>query len=239
MKVSTKRGDTGSTGTLGGQRVPKDHIVIEVEGALDEASSHIGLARASSRVKRTKRVLLQVQKHFFVLGADLSALNESGRAARAGLTEKHVSWLDMLVEGYEEALALPPGFVAFGQEESPSHMDVARTSVRKAERGVVRMKNEGMDVNPLTLKYLNRLSDLLFLLACLEEKEEKDRRRISRAFAIQALTRPGLRQWTLFMAAIVLVLVTVIVLLLLFHGKDNGSAPGDMMEHMERMHQMQ
>ena len=63
MKVSTKRGDRGSTGTLSGQRVPKDHIVIEVEGALDEASSHIGLARASSRLKHMKRVLLhQMQK---------------------------------------------------------------------------------------------------------------------------------------------------------------------------------
>jgi cob(I)alamin adenosyltransferase len=239
MKVSTKKGDTGSTGVLGGQRVPKDHIVIEVEGALDEASSHIGLARAPSRVNRSKRVLLQVQKHFFVLGADLSALNESGLAPRTSLTEKHVSWLDMLVEDYEEALALPPGFVAFGQEESPSHMDVARTSVRKAERGVVRMKNEGMPVNPVILKYLNRLSDLLFLLACLEEKEEKDRRRISRAFAFQTLSRPGLRKGAMFMAAIVLILVTVIVLLLLFHGKDNGFAPEDMMEHMDRMHQSQ
>ena len=94
MKVSTKRGDRGSTGTLSGQRVPKDHFVIEVEGALDEARSHIGLARASSRVKRTKRALLQIQKLFFVL-ADLSTLNESGRTPRAGLTEKRVSWLEV------------------------------------------------------------------------------------------------------------------------------------------------
>jgi len=239
MKVSTKKGDTGYTGTLGGQRVPKDHIVIEVEGALDEASSHVGLARASTRVNRSKRVLLQVQKHFFVMGADLSALKEPGRAPRKGITERHTNWLDMLVEEYEEALDLPPGFVAFGQEESSSHLDVARTSVRKVERGVVRMKNEGMPVNPFTLKYLNRLSDLLFLLACLEERGEKDRRRISRSFAFQALTRPGFRKWIMFMATIVLTLVTVIVLLLLFHGKDNGSSPGDVMEHMEKMHQTQ
>jgi cob(I)alamin adenosyltransferase len=239
MKVSTKKGDTGYTGILGGQRVPKDHIVIEVEGALDEASSHIGLARASSRVNRSKRVLLLVQKHFFVMGAGLSALKESDRTSRKGLTESHMNWLDRLVEEYEEALNLPPGFVAFGQEESSSQFDVARTSVRKVERGVVRMKNEGMPVNAITLKYLNRLSDLLFLLACLEEKDQKERQKISRAFAFQALTRPGFRKWIMFMAAIVLTLVTVIVLLLLFHGKGNGPAPGDMLEQMERMHQTQ
>jgi cob(I)alamin adenosyltransferase len=239
MKVSTKKGDSGSTGLLSGQRVPKDHLVIEVEGALDETSSHIGLARACSRVRRSKRVLLQIQKHFFVIGAELSTLKESGRTTKKGLTENHLNWLDMLVEEYEEALALPPGFVAFGQEESSSHLDVARTSVRKAERGVVRMKNEGMDVNPLIFKYLNRLSDLLFLLACLEEKEEKERRRISRAFAFQTLMRPGFRRWTILMAAIVLALVTVIVLLLLFHGKENGSDFREMMKHMEEMHQTQ
>jgi hypothetical protein len=92
---------------------------------------------------------------------------------------------------------------------------------------------------PINLKYLNRLSDLLFLLACLEEKEEKERRKSSRAFAFQALTRPGLREWAVVMAAIELILVTVVVSLLLYHGKDNGSAPDGMMEHMERMHQMQ
>jgi cob(I)alamin adenosyltransferase len=210
-----------------------------VEGVIDEANSNIGLARASSKVKRTKRVLLQVQKHLFVIGAQLSTLKGSARTSREGLTEKHLKWMDMLVEGYEEALELPPGFVAFGDQESSSHLDVARTSVRTAERHVVKMKNEGVDVSPSILKYLNRLSDLLFLLACLEERDQTERRKISRAFALRALNRPETLKWIIFMGSIVMILVIVIVLLLLFHGKDNGSVPADMMEHMERMLQPQ
>jgi len=238
MRVSTKKGDSGYTGLLHGGRVSKDHTVIEAEGTLDEANSHIGLARAASRIKRTKRILLQVQKHLFKIGAALSTLKAPSPSIKAGLSEIHLNWLESLVEDLEEVLALPPGFVAFGQEESPSQLDVARTSIRKVERMVVRMKNEGVDVSPLILKYLNRLSDLLFLLACLEEKDEAESHKISRAFAFKSLTRPGLRRWILLMSGIMSVLVLIIILLLLFHGSGQVSSPEWMQEHMKEMGQM-
>ena len=215
MRVSTGKGDSGYTGLLGGERVSKDHTVIEAEGALDEANSHIGLARATSRIRRTKKVLLLVQKHLFKIGAEISTLDARSRPLQKGLSEIHVKWLEGLVEHYEGALRLPPGFVAFGQGESPSHMDVARTSVRKVERMVVRMRSEGIDVPPLVLKYLNRLSDLLFLLACLEEKDEFKRHKISWGFAFRSLRRHGLRWWMALISGIVLVLASAMLLFLL------------------------
>lgn len=137
MGVSTKKGDRGYTSLLRGQRVPKYHLVTEVLGTLDEAHSLLGLARASSREKRVKRIILQIQKHLFIIGAELSVPKGGGKPPKKTISETDLSWLERLVAEYEEALDLPPGFVAFGQEKISSHMDVARTAVRKAERGAV------------------------------------------------------------------------------------------------------
>jgi cob(I)alamin adenosyltransferase len=238
MRVSTKKGDSGYTGLLSGGRVSKDHTVIETEGALDEANSHIGLARATSRIRRTKKILLLVQKHLFKVGAELSTLETRNQPLKKGLSEIHVTWLESLVEYYEEALDLPPGFVAFGQRESPSHMDVARTSVRKVERMVVRMRSEGIEVPPLVLKYLNRLSDLLFLLACLEEKDAYKRRKISWGFAFRALRLRGLRWWMAMISGILLLLASAVLLFLLIHANRQVSAPQPIRGHLEETGQM-
>jgi cob(I)alamin adenosyltransferase len=238
MRVSTKKGDSGYTGLLGGGRVSKDHTVIEAEGALDEANSHIGLARATSRIRRTKKILLLVQKHLFKIGAEISTLDARTQPVKKGLSEIHVNWLEGVVAHYEEALDLAPGFVAFGQRESPSHMDVARTSVRKVERMVVRMRSEGIDVTPLVLKYLNRLSDLLFLLACREEKIAEKRRKIWAGIASKALGRHGLRWWLALISGVVLVLASAVLLLLLIRANRQVSAPQPMQEPIKEMGQM-
>ncbi len=238
MRVSTGKGDSGYTGLLGGERVSKDHTVIEAEGALDEANSHIGLARATSRIRRTKKVLLLMQKHLFKIGAEISTLDARSRPLQKGLSEIHVKWLEGLVEHYEGALRLPPGFVAFGQGESPSHMDVARTSVRKVERMVVKMRREGVDVNPLVLKYLNRLSDLLFLLACLEEKKDQRRHRLGPASVFKALGRHDLRWWLALISGMVLILASAVLLILLIRANRPVSGPQPVREHMEEMRPM-
>ncbi len=175
MRISTKRGDSGYTNLLMGERVPKHHLIIEAGGSLDEANSFLGVARASSREKRIKRIILHIQKHLFIIGAELSVSHGKGKAPKTKISETEIEWLERLVDEFEEALALPPGFVAFGQEEGSSHLDVARTSVRKVERMAVKMKSEKMIENPYILKYLNRLSDLIFLLACFEEKDEEEK----------------------------------------------------------------
>jgi cob(I)alamin adenosyltransferase len=212
--------------------------VIEAEGALDEASSYIGLARAISRIRRTKKILLVVQKHLFKVGAEVSTLEARSQPLEKGLSQIHLTWLESLVEYYGQALDLPPGFVAFGQRESPSYMDVARTSVRKVERMVVRMRSEGIDVPPLVLKYLNRLSDLLFLLACLEEKNGYKRHKISWGLALRALRGRGLRWWMTMISGIVLLLASAVLLVLLIRANLNVSSPRPIEPHTNEMGQM-
>jgi ATP:cob(I)alamin adenosyltransferase len=172
-------------------------------------------------------------KHLFIIGAELSVPKGRGNPPKKTLSETDIKWLEKLVEDFEEALALPPGFVAFGQEEGASHMDVARTSVRKAERIAVKLKSEDMIENSYILKYLNRLSDLIFLLACFEEKSELEKQKLSRVFLSSKWADPTLRKWTLLTGSIILALAAMIILLFLFH----KSAPevNPIIEHTKQM----
>jgi cob(I)alamin adenosyltransferase len=239
MGVSTKKGDTGSTGLLGGERVPKFHLRIESGGAVDEANSLLGLARATSGDRRIKRIILQVQKHLFSIGAEISSPSMTAGPLKKAISAKDLNWLDGLVERFEEALALPPGFVAFGQEQSASQLDVARTSIRKAERLMVKMKEEGLIQNLYLLKYLNRLSDLIFLLACLEEKDRVEKRKIGQKIFAFKISDPVSRKWAILTAFIFLSLTAVIVLLLIFHraaSKVADTGMQDLYRNMEQMH---
>ena len=233
MHISTKKGDAGYTSLLGGERVPKHHLVIETVGTLDETNSLLGLARASSKGKRTKQIILKVQKHLFIIGAELSVANGRGKLPKRTISEGDVKWLEELIEDFEKAMALPPGFVAFRQEEGASHMDVARTSVRKTERITARIKNEGLIENSHILKYLNRLSDLTFLLACFEEKNDGERRKFMHTLFPSKWADPAFRRWAILIGALLLALVAIIILLILFHRPAPDFSP--FIEHMNQM----
>jgi len=222
MGVSTKKGDTGHTSLLRGERVPKYHLRIEAGGALDEANAQLGLARASVKEKRIKRILLQTQKHLFIIGAELSAPKGTGKALTRTISDTDVKWLDGLVEEYEEALALPPGFVAFGQEEESSHLDVARASIRKVERMVVKMKDEGLIENSHLLKYLNRLSDLIFLMACFEEKDEEEKRKIKETHFPSHLLNP---KWIWTGMAFITISMILFASWQIFRERDSSNIP--------------
>ncbi|MBI4772582.1 MAG: hypothetical protein HY788_00135 [Deltaproteobacteria bacterium] len=107
--------------------------------------------------------------------------------------------------------------MAFGQDETPSHMDVARTGIRKLERAVVKMKDEEMIENSNILKYLNRLSDLLLLLAAFEEKDSEERRKIKDTYFSSRLFEPAFRKLFIVAGSIIGVLIISIILILLFH----------------------
>ena len=233
MHISTKKGDSGYTSLLGGERVPKHHLVIETVGILDETNSLLGLARATSKEKRTKQIILQVQKHLFIIGAELSVANGRGKLPKRTISEGDVDWLEELIENFEEAIALPPGFVAFGQKEGASHIDIARTSVRKVERIAAKMKDEGLIENPHILKYFNRLSDLTFLLACFEEKNDLERRKASHALFSSKWADPAFRRWMILTGAVILALVVIIILLMLFHKPVPEFNP--FIDHMNQM----
>lgn len=238
MGISTKKGDSGYTSLLRGERVPKHHLVIEAGGSLDEANSLLGLARASSKERRIKRIILQVQKNLFTMGAEFSASGGGRNSSKKGITEQDIKWLERLVEEFEESLALPPGFVAFGQKEGSSQLDVARTSVRKVERMATRMKSENMIANPCILKYLNRLSDLIFLMACFEEKGDEEKREINRSLFSPKEATPFNHKWGIAIGLIILVLIAAIIFLLMFHNTRPRATYPSMDKHMEQMEDM-
>lgn len=171
MPISTKKGDKGFTGLLGGRRVPKYHLKPETYGTLDELNSFLGMARAISRDQKVRKILYTIQNHLFIMGSEL-ALSRGGRnLLRGEITQEEVDWLSRLSAGFETLLKPEPGFVIYGETQVSSVLDVARAVSRRVERLVVKIKSKKMLNNPKILGYLNRLSDVLYLLARYEEKK--------------------------------------------------------------------
>jgi cob(I)alamin adenosyltransferase len=167
-RIYTKGGDDGTTGLLYGGRVSKADLATQAYGTTDEAVAALGLARSLASDPERKQELLRLQRELFVVGADL-ATNPSER----GKLEPGVSLItdDMvrrLEERIDESVAthpLPREFIVPGANPASASLDVARSVVRRAERLVVEARDSGTDVNDAVLRYLNRLSDLLFVLA--------------------------------------------------------------------------
>ena len=173
MPISTKRGDKGFTGLLGGRRVPKYHLKPETYGTLDELNSFLGMARATSKDKKVKKLLFYIQNHLFMMGSEL-ALSGKGRSLLKGeVTQKEVDWLSRLSADFEALLKPEPGFIIYGETQISSILDMARAVSRRVERLVAKMKLKKMLHNVKILEYLNRLSDVLYLLARYEERQAK------------------------------------------------------------------
>jgi cob(I)alamin adenosyltransferase len=174
-RIYTKTGDDGTTGLLYGGRVPKDDAATEAYGTTDEAVAVLGLARATLGGELGDRIL-SLQRELFVVGADLAA-NPDGRAklepgvsqVTAEMTERLEGAIDDLVA----ERAPPRAFVVPGANEGSATLDLARSVVRRAERHVVAMERQGREVNPEVRRYLNRLSDLLFVLARRQAGEDE------------------------------------------------------------------
>ena len=169
-KVYTRTGDDGTTGLGGGQRVPKDSPRIAVYGTVDELSSAIGAAIAAGLDERLAATLLRIQNELFNLGSDLCILEEDKtRMPVPTIEERHVLALEALMD--ELSAELPPldNFILPGGSPGAAHLHVARTVCRRAERLLVALAREET-VGPHTVRYLNRLSDALFVMARYENK---------------------------------------------------------------------
>ena len=174
-RIYTKTGDDGTTGLLYGGRVPKDDAATEAYGTTDEAVAALGMARASSAPALGEE-LLALQRELFVVGADL-ATNPTERAklepgvslVTADMTERLERRIDELVT----ERALPQAFIVPGANAGSAALDLARSVIRRAERHVVALEHEGRDVNPEVRRYLNRLSDLVFVLARRQAGEDE------------------------------------------------------------------
>jgi cob(I)alamin adenosyltransferase len=164
----TRRGDEGYTDLLGGPRLAKEDLRIAALGDLDEATSAIGVARASARGDDTRAVLLHIQKDLYLLMADIATV--AGKAVDAPrLAQPQIDRLEEIMAEYEGRITIPREFVAPGDSYSGATLDVARTVVRRAERTVTHLLHSEAGATPTMAAYLNRLSSLLFGLARYED----------------------------------------------------------------------
>jgi cob(I)alamin adenosyltransferase len=168
MHELTGGGDDGSTGLLGGGRAPKDDLRIEAYGTVDEASSAIGLAKALTGDERVRSIAEGLQRDLYRLGAELATNPED--VGRFGTTAaSDVEGLDGLLVELEGEVRMPDGFILPGATPASGALDLARTIVRRAERRCVTLAREGGLDNPFVVRYLNRLSLVLFVLGRYEE----------------------------------------------------------------------
>jgi len=165
MKIYTRTGDGGDTGLLGGVRVAKDDPRVEVYGTIDEVNAIVGMARATRLSPELDTVLERVQSELFQVGAELacSKPGDSRRRARP-VGREQVAWLESAIDDHESQLAPLANFVLPGGTPAASMLHLARTVCRRAERRLVAARRQ-TEVREAVLVYLNRLSDLLFVLA--------------------------------------------------------------------------
>ena len=171
MKVYTKTGDTGTTALFGGTRVPKHHIRIESYGTVDELNSHIGLIRDQEINVLYKNVLIEIQDRLFTVGAILATppekevlKNGQKRLQNLGILETDIEFLENEIDSMEDSLPQMTHFVLPGGHTTVSYCHIARCVCRRAERLAVHL-NDIEPTDELVIKYLNRLSDYLFVLA--------------------------------------------------------------------------
>ncbi|MDQ6694489.1 MAG: cob(I)yrinic acid a,c-diamide adenosyltransferase [Chloroflexota bacterium] len=162
-------GDDGYTDLLGPGRVPKYDLRPETYGTLDEASSALGLARALTGQEKVQLIIRQVQHDLYLMMAEVAVPLEQLEKLPYRIKEEQSNWLDSTIEMLEQEVEMPRQFVLPGASAASAAIDVARTVVRRAERDAVRLVHEGQMPPGQVLRYLNRLSSLLFVLARYEE----------------------------------------------------------------------
>lgn len=170
MRLFTGKGDQGTTDLLG-DRVGKDDPRIGLIGALDEATSFIGFARALSGDERANTWVMEVQRDLYQIMAELAFVDEL-RPDRFVLPAERVTRLEELTDTLSAEFELPRQFILPGETVPGGAFDVARAVVRRAERDAVALAGRGVTVNGEILRYLNRLSSLLFMLARLMEANQ-------------------------------------------------------------------
>jgi cob(I)alamin adenosyltransferase len=178
VKIYTRKGDDGTTGLWYGGRVPKYAGRPEAYGSVDEAASALGLARtAAKRGGELYADILRVQNELFVAGAELATAPEAAGRLEGGVsrvTGDMVERLEADIDRYMDRVDLPPKFVIPGGTELSARLDVARAAVRRAERRVAALKDDGDLADETVLTYLNRLSDALFAMARFADEPEPE-----------------------------------------------------------------
>jgi cob(I)alamin adenosyltransferase len=174
-KIYTRTGDDGKTSLGEGSRLPKFHPRVTAMGSVDEANSAMGVATLHVNEPEVLQVLNHIQNDLFDVGADLCLPEkESAAAPLLRVTQEQVAWLENKIDHFNAGLAPLDSFVLPGGSAASAHLHHARTVTRRAERDIVRLASEE-SINPSLIRYVNRLSDLLFVLGrFLNDKGKED-----------------------------------------------------------------
>lgn len=165
-RIYTKSGDLGNTSLIGGTRIPKSHIRIETYGTIDELNSYIGLVSDNSADEHAKKILKEIQDRLFTVGSSLACDPEKEpRMKIPDLNEDDITLLEKEMDAMNDILPPMKFFILPGGHVSVSSIHIARCVCRRAERLCVHMQQDDLFVEPLVIKYINRLSDYLFVLA--------------------------------------------------------------------------
>lgn len=164
MKIYTKTGDRGETSLIGGSRVPKYHDKVEAYGTIDELISHLGLIRDLCEEKEQKDLLLIIQERLFTASSHVASDSVKAFDKMPKLYEKDITLLEEKIDQMNEKIPALTQFILPGGHVLASHTHIARTICRRAERLTLKIQSKE-NFNNMVFKYLNRLSDLLFVLA--------------------------------------------------------------------------
>jgi cob(I)alamin adenosyltransferase len=164
-KVTTGTGDTGYTGLLGEQRVAKYDARPDTFGTVDEATSALGLARAMAQDPEVKKIIYDIQNELYYLMAELATPPEHYEKMGFRMTVEHVQRLEQVEEALKREVEIPNKFIIPGDTLDGAALDLARTIIRRAERMTVKLLHDGVIQNGEVVRYLNRLSDLVFIIA--------------------------------------------------------------------------
>jgi cob(I)alamin adenosyltransferase len=163
-RIYTRTGDKGETGLVGGARVPKESLRVEAYGSVDELNSVLGVTRAFLNDSELNDLLSELQKDLFVVGADLASTSESRQRNIPRITAEKISTMERTIDKFETELSPLRAFILPGGGVVGSLLHNARTVARRAERRVVALSRIEA-VNEQMIPYMNRLSDLLFVMA--------------------------------------------------------------------------
>ncbi|GAB1483293.1 cob(I)yrinic acid a,c-diamide adenosyltransferase [Treponema sp.] len=167
MSIATKTGDDGNTGLWSGERIGKDELRVESYGTIDELNSFLGDARRCLTTERVAQIVDELQEDLFRVAGSLAS--RGGSAYAQLVSTEDVERITSYVHELEAAVPLK-GFVIPGSTEASARLDISRTVCRRAERRIVALSRQE-DVNPEVKRFVNRLSDLLFMLARFEEAD--------------------------------------------------------------------
>lgn len=168
MKIYTGSGDKGFTSLIGGKRIEKDNIKVEAYGTIDELNSYIGLCTHYVKNDEDRDILKKLQRKLFNVGGELSSSNYT--RYKNITKQEDVDELEKLIDYYTNKVEKINEFIVPGTSICSANLHIARTICRRAERNIIRLSKEE-EVNPILIKYINRLSDFLYILARYNEDE--------------------------------------------------------------------